>query len=75
MIERRVTAIERQTFGFQDEQRNIWIPGMLQVMSEMNAQLKWFVRISWIIAPAVVAIVVHQYGIGDIVGKALQGMH
>lgn len=74
-VERRMTSLERSMFGFHDDERNAWVPGILQSLSEMKKLMLWFVRLCWIIAPALLALVAHQYGVVDLLGKFLESFH
>lgn len=70
-----MTSLERSMFGFHDDERNSWVPGILQSLSEMKGLLLWFVRLSWVAAPALLALVAHQYGVVDLLGKFLESFH
>ncbi len=75
VLEERIAANDRMTFGYHDDARNQWVPGIWQKADQTYKILVIILRFCYVGVPALVAIVLHQYGIVELIGKMLEAFH
>lgn len=79
-LEERMISVERTNDGFRDEERNVWVPGSLQMLTEIGSQvnaldkrINLFTKSIWAGTGIVAMLVAHQYGLAELLGKVLLG--
>lgn len=79
-LEERMINVERTNDGFRDEERNVWVPGSLQMLTDLNSRasdlghrVDGLTRALYVSGVLMTLVVAHQYGIADLLLRILGG--
>ena len=72
-LEERMINVERTNDGFRDEERNVWVPGSLQMLTDLGSRVATLssrvdvlTRALWVSGVLMSLVVAHQYGLADL---------
>ena len=72
-LEERMISVERTNDGFRDEERNVWVPGSLQMLTSLNGRVDLLTKAIWMTGGLLFMVVAHQYGIAELLIRIIGG--
>ena len=72
-LEDRMASVERMNDGWRDEEKNVWVPGSLQMLTDLGARVATLssrvdvlTRALWFSGALMSLVVAHQYGLAEL---------